>query len=329
MKAVILNGTNLSLAEKATPSPQAGEVRIRVKAVGFNPVDWKIREQWFGKPQSDILGSDASGVIDAVGTDVSAFAVNDEVYAMTMSCCSNGSYAEYICIPQELLGKKPSKLSFEQAAAIPLASMTAYRMTLADPTIKKGDTVFITGAGGGVGTFAVQFAKIAGAKSIFTLAKNITSQQYLHDHFAIPLENILIYEGLSNTELTKKLLELHEGNPFDVSLDLVGGALKDVCLGVTKNSGTFVTIVDYGATFPAAKCTIKGVFVASELQNADQNQWKIYQDHMRTISEMLEKGSLQPPSIQNLGTLSAETVEKAHTLLKQGRTKGKLTMTIS
>ncbi|MES2344625.1 MAG: NADP-dependent oxidoreductase [Chlamydiota bacterium] len=336
MKAIVLNGSNLSLEEKEKPFPQIGEVRIRVKAVGFNPVDWKIRDQWFGTPASDILGSDASGVVDAIGEGITRFKVGDEVYAMTMSRCSNGSYAEYTCIPEELLAKKPSTLSFEQAAAIPLTAMTAYRMTLAENTIKKGDTVFIPGAGGGVGTFATQFAELAKAQSIMTVAKNEKSKNYLHEHSHIPLDNILIYEGLSTEELTKKLIEMNGGNRFDVSVDLVGGSMKEVCLHVTQDTGTFVTIVGYGETYPDDQCAIKQVFVGTELGDfaralpgkTDRSQWTIYTDHMHLISQMLESGDIEPPSVHDLGTLATETVEQAHALLKAGRTKGKLIMSV-
>lgn len=139
MRAVVMKEfgpvENLVMEEVSKPIPSDGEVRIRIKAAGFNPVDWKIREKWYGGEPGQILGSDCSGVIDQVGPNVKGFAVGDEVYAMTFMQCSNGSYAEFVTIPSVLISKKPHNLTFEQAAAVPLAAMTAYRATRA---IKKG-----------------------------------------------------------------------------------------------------------------------------------------------------------------------------------------------
>src|SRR5690242_16901048 len=111
MKAVVLESfgdlSYLKFKEVHTPQPQKGEVRIRIKASGFNPVDFKIRQGHFGGKTPLILGSECSGVIDAVGEETRAFREGDEVYAMSFGQGSNGSYAEYLCIPEAFVSKKP------------------------------------------------------------------------------------------------------------------------------------------------------------------------------------------------------------------------------
>lgn len=326
MKAIVLNEDRLSLEERTNPKLMQGEVKVRIRAVGFNPVDWKMRDQWFGKPVSDILGSDASGVVEEIGEGVTGFSIGDKVYAMTMACCSNGSYAELISIPQEILEKAPSNISFETAAAIPLAAMTAYRMTF--PIIKEGDSVLIAGAGGGVGSYVVQLAKLAGAKEIFSLAKDEKSRNDLNQRLDIPMENILVYGGLSIEKQQEKLLSLHGNKPFDIALDLVGVPTSFLCFNLTKQNGHFATIVSFDESFPENKCSVHKIFVAQELQNPDKKTWNIYKEQMHAITELLENGKLQPPPIENLGTLSVETVDKALSLLRSGRTKGKLVMSV-
>lgn len=324
----------LSLQERPLPLPQKGEVRIRIKAAGFNPVDWKIRSGWYGGDPHQILGFDCSGIIDALGSEVKDFAIGDEVYAMSLRS-SNGSYAEFTCVPIELVAKKPHSLTFEEAAAIPLASMTAYRATLG---ISAQNTAFIVGAGGGVGMFAVQFIKLAGIKKIYTVAKNEKSAQFLQKNLELPKDHIVIYEGLTTDQLKKKLLSINNGRLFDATVDLVGGERKHLCLELTGYSGHFSTILpekefalpiwDENAIPRARNMSILQVSVGAELGSSDRKDWQIYKRHLGHISQMLENGTLKSPPVQVVGPLHVKTVQKAHTLLEQGHVKGKLVMTI-
>ncbi|MBI3237086.1 MAG: alcohol dehydrogenase catalytic domain-containing protein, partial [Chlamydiales bacterium] len=148
------------MGEIPMPQPGFGQVRIRVKVAAFNPVDVKIRIGMFGPGVMPmVLGADCSGVIDALGEGVSELAIGDEIYAMAFGRCSNGSYADYLCLPQEFVYRKPRALSFEQAASIPLVAMTAYRAMIASGALNKKGSVFIAGAGGGVGSIGVQLCR--------------------------------------------------------------------------------------------------------------------------------------------------------------------------
>lgn len=345
MKAIITKcfGTTdvftLEYIEK--PIPQSGQICIRIKAASFNPVDYKIRAGWYDVNQQQILGCDCSGIIESVGPNTRHFFIGDEVYALSSSFFrgSNGSYAEYVSVPEELVFKKPRNLSFEEAAAVPLAAMTAFRATLPVVNFQNHQSVFVAGIGGGVGTFVAQYLKIMNIEKVFTLAKNAQAAEYIHTQLDIPRDRILIYENLSMNELESALLKMNNQHFFDMTVDLVGGKMKHLCLELTGYSGHFSTIVPETEfksfdvwsenSIPRGRnLSIHQVAIGAELGSLHKDDWHIYQNHMTSISTWIEQGLLKP-KIQNVGTLSIQTVQRAHALLETGHAKGKLVMSIS
>jgi NADPH:quinone reductase-like Zn-dependent oxidoreductase len=160
----------LRLEEVEKPAPKDDEVLIQVHAASVNAADWHIlrpdpffvRFMGFGvfRPRIRILGGDVAGVVEAVGGNVTHFRPGDEVYGELLN--TMGAYAEYVCGPEGTLTLKPVNLSFEQAAAVPMAALTALQGLRDHGQIKPGQTVLINGASGGVGTYAVQIAKYFG-----------------------------------------------------------------------------------------------------------------------------------------------------------------------
>jgi NADPH:quinone reductase-like Zn-dependent oxidoreductase len=158
----------LELREIDKPVPKDDELLLKVHAASVNPLDWHIlrgkpflvRLMGFGllKPKHKILGADMAGRVEAVGKDVSLFNVGDEVFGSSM-----GGFAEYTCIRESRVALKPAAMTFEQAAAVPIAGLTALQALRDHGRIRKGQHVLINGASGGVGTFAVQIAKALGA----------------------------------------------------------------------------------------------------------------------------------------------------------------------
>ncbi|MGW1101981.1 NADP-dependent oxidoreductase [Streptomyces sp. NPDC002540] len=155
-----------ALAEQKVPVPGPGELLVAVRAAGVNPVDWKLRTG-YTRPGSEpqpfptVFGSEAAGVVEGVGPDVEGFAVGDEVFGNPLT----GGYAEYTLLPAAVTAHKPAALSFTDAAVLPVAAATAYdgvRQLAPTP----GSTLLVTGAGGGVGTAAVQLARQAGARVV-------------------------------------------------------------------------------------------------------------------------------------------------------------------
>ena len=173
MKAVRIHdfGTPdvLQVEEVATPQPGKGEVLVRVSAASVNPVDFKMRTGEFKIPGARMpmtLGRDISGVVEAVGRGVSKFKPGDEVFALLDA--DHGGYAEFATVREECLAKKPSCLDHVHAAAVPLAALTAWQGLFDHASLCGGKTVLIHGAAGGVGHFAVQFARACGAHVIAT-----------------------------------------------------------------------------------------------------------------------------------------------------------------
>jgi len=342
MKAIVLeafgSAKNFKLKEVPLPEPGEREVRIKVKAVGFNPVDFKIREGIIGGAVPRILGSDCSGIIDSIGPNVTELSIGDEVFAMSYGKSSNGSYAEFLSLPVDFVVKKPKNLSFEEAASVPLTSMTAYRTMIASNAINKGDTIFIAGAGGGVGSFAVQLAQWVGVKAIFTIALSEESAKFMEKNQGIDPNHILIYKGLSIEELEKQLIAMNKGNYFNATFDYVGQDIKHLCINLLNFSGHFSTILpemdDF--TFPVwsarnspffkRNLSIHMVNVGAESHSHLSETWGIYSKHLGYISDLFNKNLLSPPVIKVVGDLSEKTVQEAHDLLEKGRTKGKLVM---
>ena len=162
----------LHLAEVEKPTPGDHEVLVRIHAASINAADWHfLRGTPFVfrfsagllKPKNTILGSDIAGRVEAVGSQVTAFRVGDDVFGDT-SGCGLGAFAEYVAVPAAILTRKPASISFEAAAAVPMAGVTALQGLHNRGQVQPGQAVLINGASGGVGTFAVQIAKALGAE---------------------------------------------------------------------------------------------------------------------------------------------------------------------
>jgi len=164
----------LELQEVVKPVPGEDEVLIRIHAASINSRDWRLmRAKPFFirlmpggllQPKNRILGADLAGQVEAVGCNVKQFTPGDGVFGFMPSATGCGTFAEYVCANENLITLKPANLSFEQAAAVPLAAMTALQGLRDKGNIQPGQKVLINGASGGVGTFAVQIAKAFGAE---------------------------------------------------------------------------------------------------------------------------------------------------------------------
>ena len=177
MKAITYNSYGgpevLQLTEIDKPKPRENEVLIKVHAASLNALDWRMMRaspffirfmQGLFKPTSGRVGADVSGTVEAIGSNVTAFQPGDEVFGETLKNNHYGSCAEYICAEEKYIARKPKGVSFEAAAAIPIAGITVYQGLRDHGRIQPGQKVLINGASGGVGTFAVQIAKAMDAE---------------------------------------------------------------------------------------------------------------------------------------------------------------------
>ncbi len=209
------------------PEPKDGEVLVRVHAAGVNPMDWKIRSGAVKNfmPQSFpyIPGADFAGVIESVGTGVTAFQVGQEVFGT-----AQGTYAQYALAPTNYTALKPKTLSFSEAAAIPVGATTAWQGLFDHGNLQKGQRVLILGGSGGVGLFAVQFARWKGAQVIST-----TSTRNVDFVRSLGAETVIDYSKVRVED------EIHD---VDLVLDTVGGEALATVLPTLKRGGTLITI---------------------------------------------------------------------------------------
>lgn len=319
------------------PLPLSDEVRIRIRAAGFNPLDVQKRKAARATQLPMLLGGDVAGEIDAVGAAVSSFIIGDPV--MTYLVRRPGGYAEFVCVQAIFVVRKPACLSFAQAAALPIVGLTAFQ-AVTRAAVRPGESVLITGASGGVGTMAVQLARLHGAESIVVTARNDRSAQYLTERLSIAPSQIVRYAGLSRASLAAEAVRCNQGTRFRVALDLVGGAMTSLCSDVVDVEGHVVAIAsgprdathgetendedrlfDKSATFHFLLLSARAILCSP----AD---WGIYAGQLTVLTNLLEDGRLHPPQVQDVGPLSVASVRHAHRLLEDGHVQGKLVMTM-
>ncbi|WP_018931929.1 NADP-dependent oxidoreductase [Gracilibacillus lacisalsi] len=236
-RAVIINkyGSKDVLEEGQVTLPELGEhqVLVRVKATSINPIDWKLREgylkQMFDWEFPIILGWDVAGVIEAVGSAVTDWQEGDEVFARPETT-RFGTYAEYTVVDDHLLAKKPANISFEEAAAVPLAGMTAYQGLFDHGHLKEGEKVLVHAGAGGVGTYAIQLAKEAGAY-VYTTASE-KNHELLQ---SLGADEVIDYRTTDFRDVVQEI---------DLVLDTMGGEVQLNSFDVLKeNSGRLITVV--------------------------------------------------------------------------------------
>jgi len=223
MQAVEVRASGaLTVETRPVPRPAAGEVLVRVRAAGVNPVDWKSAVRRLGM----VPGTDVAGTIDSLGEGVSEWKVGEPVLGFARQ---SGSYAEYAIVPVDALARKPKSLTFEQAAGIPVAAETAYRALHEAAQLERGQTVLIHGAAGGVGSAAVQIAKASGAHVIGTASA---------DHHAflksLGVEQVIDYRTQRFEDVVKDV---------DVVLNTADAETAARSISVIREGGTLVSIV--------------------------------------------------------------------------------------
>lgn len=285
------------------PTPGKGELLVQVKAAGVNPVDWKVRAgggKRLGLTLPFVPGFDVAGRVVAVGEGVSRFEPGDDVFAY-LSLSRGGGYAEYAIVLEDEAAPKPATLDFARAAATPLAALTAWQALFDTAGLQEGQTVLIHGGSGGVGTFAVQLAKIRGAKVMATASDR--NQIYLKE---IGADVAIDYAAHRFDEFVKDA---------DVVLDTVGGETLARSFAVVKADGFLVSIVDDPAKYAPEGSK---VHTASILVKPDG-------DELAKIGALLDEGRVQVELSEILPLLAVQTAQE-HSAT--GHTRGKIVLRV-
>jgi NADPH:quinone reductase len=333
MKAIVLSAfgsaDNFTAADLPKPEVHEGQVRIRVKAVSFNPVDYQIRR---GQSESlrltsMILGRDFSGTVDAIDAGVEDFDIGDDVFGYVCDRASNGTYAQYISVPAELVAAKPALLSHEQAAAVPVAGITA-SLALNKARLNDKKSLFVAGGAGGVGTFVIALARIGGIRNLVTTAGSPRSRAYLIDRCALNDAQIVNYK---HSDFIQHALKRNNGL-FDVALDLVGGAMLSACCRLLAVDGNLASITeapgfdDFEIMFQK-NASFHSIGANAYSLSDDRSVWRRYRQMLDELSRHFDSGALAPPPLEVLGDLSVQVVKSGHERMEAGTVQGKLVMT--
>jgi len=313
--------------ETAKPDPTGRDIRVAVKAISANPVDYKVRKR-AAPPQGEtkILGYDAAGVVDAIGPDVSLFKPGDEVF-YAGSIQRQGTNAEFHLVDERIVGRKPKTLSYAQAAALPLTSITAWELLFDRFGAVPGKsldprTLLIVGGAGGVGSILIQLARRLTGLTIVATASRPESQAWCRelgahgviDHAmpmkdqieALKLPPVALVASLTNTDQHYKALA-----------DIIAPQGK---YGLIDDPPEFNVGVFKGK---AVSIHWESMFTRSSFQTADMiAQHQLLND----VAELIDHGVLRTTLDQTFGTINAANLKRAHALLESGKSRGKIVL---
>ncbi|QMU80255.1 NADP-dependent oxidoreductase [Streptacidiphilus sp. PB12-B1b] len=302
----------LRVAQVPRPAPLPTEVLVRVHAAGINPVDWKTRAgsgmaQVLGEPPFT-LGWDVSGVVEEIGFGVTTLKPGDEVYGMPWFPRAAGGYAEYVTAPARQFARKPAALGHEQAAAVPLAALTAWQALVDTADLRPGQRVLVHAAAGGVGHFAVQFAKHLGAHVIGTASARShdwltkLGADELVDYTAVRFEDVI--------------------DDVDVVIDLVGDGhdrTSTRSLQVLRPGGLLVAVPAGVSAELGEAAEARGVRVSAFLVEPDGPA-------LTHIAGLVDAGAV---AVEVEEVFPLEQVGQAHSRGETCRTRGKLVLRVA
>ncbi len=313
MKAALIHSfegiEKISIEEVSIPLPKEDEVQIAIKAASINPVDWKIAEGLL-KTRMEyqlpiILGWDAAGEVSKVGKNVENLKEGDPVFAYCRKeTVHDGSYAEYICLRATQVVKKPKGLTFAEAAAIPLCALAAWQSLYDTAHLKAKEVALIHAGAGGVGSFAIQLAKLAGAYVITT-----TSQPNFDYVKKLGADEVIDYTKDNCIDYLRK----KRPQGVDVVLDTVGGEVLKQSYQAAKEGGRLVTIVgvvDHGL---ASKKRLFAEYISVRPDGEELEQ----------IASLLSEKQLIPPRIQEI---PFDELTLALRKSREGHVQGKLVL---
>jgi NADPH2:quinone reductase len=302
---------NFEVAELPRPTPGPGQVLVQVKAASVNPVDYKIRRSssnWANVPMPAILGYDAAGVIEEVGALVKHLAVGDEVFYSSRIFGRQGTYAEYHVEDAEIVAKKPAHLSFEEAASLPLAAMTAYDCVCSFFQTKLGDTVLVHAGAGGVGCFGVQLAKAAGARVLATGRRENESLIK-----GLGADEVIDYRSCTFEEEVNRLTG---GRGVDAAFDTVGGDTIPRSIRCVRPYGKLATVVSIDGSVGGMQMRNQSLYFGF----LERTEAKI-----QALAVLAERRQVRP-LIDSVFPLAQ--VAEAHRKIESGGMKGKIVISI-
>ncbi len=293
----------LRLAELPRPEPGPTEVLVRVTAAGVNPLDWKTRARgvFLGRPPFTV-GADVAGVVAALGAGVTRFAVGDRVFGMPRFPGEAAGYAEYVTAPSRQLARTPGRLTDVEAAALPMAGLTAWQSLVETADVQAGDRVLVHAAAGGIGHLAVQIAKARRAHVIGT------AREAKHAFLAeLGADEAIDYTRQDVGAAVRDV---------DLVLDLAGGDTAVRSLPTLRDGGLLITAA--ADAEPARRAAAGRVRVVYMLVEPDRGG-------LEALAALVDMGALR---VHVARTFPLAEAARAHELGEAGRTQGKLVLTV-
>ncbi|GES05915.1 NADPH:quinone reductase [Acrocarpospora corrugata] len=314
----------LKLIDIDQPVPGDDEVLVRIHATSVQPYDWhhmrgepyvaRLMGGTLGLRASklDILGADVAGRVEAVGKDVTEFSPGDEVFAMP----KKGGFAEYVCVRESELAAKPKNLSFEEAAAVPMAALTALLGLRDQGRIKPGQRVLINGASGGVGTFAVQLARVFGAQ-----VTGVCSTRNVDLVRSLGAYDVVDYRKTDFTRNRRR---------YDLVVDVAGGRRVSACRRTLTPKGTYVVVGGQAGRWvqPAGQmfsAVAMSPFVSQRMAVADVVGSTQNKQNLTTLTELIEAGKITPIIDRSY---PFEEIPAAVRYVEEGHAPGKVVITV-
>lgn len=299
MRAVVMHETGgpdvLRYEETERPQPGDGEVLIRVRAASVNPVDWKYRRGFVEKAVPVVLGNDVSGAVELSRAE--GFAEGDDVFGLAAS----GGYAEFASAPAAVIAKKPASISHVQAAALPVAGLTAWQALFDRGELQSGQTALIAGAAGGVGHLAVQFSRRGGARTIGTGSSR--NRDFV---LGLGAEEYVDYTQQDVAEAASGV---------DLAFDTVGGETTESLLPTLGEGGILITIA--GAP-PEEAARERGLRAELLVMSPTSEQ-------LARIADLVATDDLR---VEIAEALPLTEIQRAHELSESGHTRGKIVLTV-
>ncbi|KQO20565.1 alcohol dehydrogenase [Flavobacterium sp. Leaf82] len=323
MKAIVLHQNGqFYLEEVATPLPKDNQIQVKIIAAGFNPIDYQMTENGTERKllHSPILGREFSGIVSAIGEKVTGFKIGDRVFCGSGSMGSNGTYAEYICVPAEIVMHLPNTISIEEGAAIPSVGLTALQ-SITRMKANLTDSIFITGAAGGVGNMLLKLLIERGNRNLIVTAGNESSITALLD-LGIKSNQIINYR---KEDVYETALALNKNESFDFVVDLVGNEIAVTAAKLLKTNGTYVDVTNFSTPDSREVLFSKGATILniSNYAYGLEKRYDYYKNGLEELKILLEKKTITPPNIEIIGALEVDTILKAHQILRDNKTNGK------
>ncbi len=310
--------------EIETPKPEGHDILVAVKAIAVNPVDVKVRSPKDQVEESPrIIGYDASGVVEAVGADVTLFKPGDDVY-YAGDITRSGTNAEFHLVDERIVGHKPKSLSHAEAAALPLTTITAYeaffdRLGIDRDGADAGQSILIIGAGGGVGSIGIQLAKQAGLSVIATASRQETIDWVKSlgaDHVINHREDMVAQTRAAGFAHVDHVAIFNDMRHWDAAVELI------------RPQGGIVTIDDTDLPMPMAGMKMKSASVHWEFMFAramHQTPDMIEQHKLLSyVADEIDAGRIRTTLSQTLSPINASNMREAHRLIETGKAKGKI-----